>query len=384
VGFVTVPDVSRLDEATARDELVNAGLVVGETVLRASRRVPAGLVIRTVPAADEVVEAGTSVRLIVSQGPPASPSPSVIPTLSPSPLVTEAPSGVPSASAVPVGSTQPGASPLGGDALARVLASGVLRVNVAPDAAPWSSSLDGDEPSGFDVQVARRIARQLGVDVAFTTFPVEDGVLAGTWDDRWDIAMGHLLASDERGQVLQLTQPYAWDQLRIAVSESSGLSPDDMAGRALCVAIGSPVQGWLDGTVTLVDQDGNPVAPPEGAQALPSPTDADCLDALVAGTVDGWIASGPTILAAQENDPTITSSEPVAIAPVVVATGLAGSSDTSLRQAVDDAITGLLDEGVLVRASRRFLGDDLTVPPLGEVPQPSGSGPVPSEEVVEP
>ena len=382
VALVTVPDVSGLDEASARAELANEGLVPGDVLLRASRPVPAGSVIRTVPAAGESVETGTSVQLVVSQGPPSSPTPSPSPVPSPttSPIPAPSLSPAPSESTVPVTSASPGPSLLTGEALARVVESGVLRVNVAADAPPWSSLAESSEPAGFDVQVARRIARRLGVEVEFTTFPMDE-VLAGAWDDRWDIAMGHLLASDERAGVLQLTQPYAWDQLRIGVSESSGFTPDDMTGLALCVAAGSPVQGWLEGTVQLVDPSGMPALPPEGSQAMPSPTDADCLDALVAGTVDGWIGSGPTVLAAQEDEPSIIVSDPLAVAPVVVATGLAGFTDTSLQLAVDGAIATFLEEGVLVRASQRFLGADHTVPPPGAEAQPPAESALPSEEV---
>jgi ABC-type amino acid transport substrate-binding protein len=284
---------------------------------------------------------------------------------------------------VPVPSASPALSPLEGEALSRVLASGVLRVNVAPDAAPWSSLNNAGRPAGFDVQVARRIARQLGVDVEFTTFAMDE-VLAGPWGDRWDIAMGHLLASDERVQGLQLSQPYAWDPLRIAVSESSGLTPDDMAGRALCVAAGSPAQGWLEGSVQLVNPNGDPALPPAGAVAVPSPTDADCLNALVDGTVEGWLGSGLAVVAAQLDGSPIAVSDPLAVAPVVVATGPAGSIDASLQQAVDDAIATLLGQGALARPSTRFLGDDYTVAPPSPEPLPSGEEPLPSAEEVEP
>src|SRR4029078_3748873 len=98
LAFVIVPDVSGFDEATARAELESAGLVPGEVVLRASRPVPAGSVIRTVPAAGDSVAAGTSLRLIVSEGP----SPSPILTPSPSPILTPSPSAVPVISPSPM------------------------------------------------------------------------------------------------------------------------------------------------------------------------------------------------------------------------------------------------------------------------------------------
>jgi hypothetical protein len=86
------------------------------------------------------------------------------------------------------------------------------------------------------------------------------------------------------------------------------------------------------------------------------------------------------MIAAQENDPSIVLSEPLAVAPVVIATGVAPTTDTSLEEVVDDAITTLLDERALVRPSRRFLRGDHTMPPPDEA-QPTDQGALPSEEV---
>lgn len=64
---VTVPTVVDLDEGAARNAIVTAGLQVGEVRFAASTKA-AGTVLATEPAAGTVVNAGTPVVLILSDG----------------------------------------------------------------------------------------------------------------------------------------------------------------------------------------------------------------------------------------------------------------------------------------------------------------------------
>jgi len=69
VGQVAVPNVNGLDVVTATSQLTGAGLVVKQAQ-EANERVPAGTVIRTDPAANQTVNKGSAVTLVVSSGPP--------------------------------------------------------------------------------------------------------------------------------------------------------------------------------------------------------------------------------------------------------------------------------------------------------------------------
>lgn len=64
---VTVPDVIKWKEATAKQELENAGFVV-ETKYENSDSVEAGLVLKTTPAANSNQIKGSTVTMVVSQG----------------------------------------------------------------------------------------------------------------------------------------------------------------------------------------------------------------------------------------------------------------------------------------------------------------------------
>ena len=69
VGQVAVPNVANLDVVTATSQLSTAGLAVTQAQ-EPSERVDAGTVIRTDPAAGQVVNKGTAVKIVVSSGPP--------------------------------------------------------------------------------------------------------------------------------------------------------------------------------------------------------------------------------------------------------------------------------------------------------------------------
>ena len=76
--LVSVPDVTGMDEDEARDEIVAAGLGIGERRSEPSDEYDEGVVIRTNPPAGNEVEEGSSVDLIVSSGPPDLTVPSVV------------------------------------------------------------------------------------------------------------------------------------------------------------------------------------------------------------------------------------------------------------------------------------------------------------------
>lgn len=91
--------------------------------------------------------------------------------------------------------------------LDQILDTGVLRVGTTGDYAPFSFAADGDEPVGADIDLARDLARALGVEAAFvpTSWPtLLDDLAAG----RYDIAMSGVSRTVERARTGYLSQPY--------------------------------------------------------------------------------------------------------------------------------------------------------------------------------
>jgi ABC-type amino acid transport substrate-binding protein len=95
-----------------------------------------------------------------------------------------------------------------GDLLARICTDGVIRVSTDP-AYPPQSFLNEDtgEYEGFDIDVATEIANRLGVGVEWEA-PAWDTIIAGGWNDRWDMSVGSMTVTTERADVLYFTPAY--------------------------------------------------------------------------------------------------------------------------------------------------------------------------------
>ncbi|MDP6163712.1 MAG: transporter substrate-binding domain-containing protein, partial [Candidatus Thioglobus sp.] len=80
---------------------------------------------------------------------------------------------------------------------------------VATDAnwAPFSYINDAGEMEGFDVDVAREIAKRMGVEVRFIT-PDWGVITAGNWNMRWDVSVGSMTPTATRAEVLNFPAVY--------------------------------------------------------------------------------------------------------------------------------------------------------------------------------
>ena len=76
-------------------------------------------------------------------------------------------------------------------ALEDIKAKGELVVSSDANYAPQSFLNDKGELAGFDIDVAKEVAKRLGVKVKFVT-PDWDLIVAGKWAARWDLSIGSM------------------------------------------------------------------------------------------------------------------------------------------------------------------------------------------------
>jgi ABC-type amino acid transport substrate-binding protein len=242
-------------------------------------------------------------------------------------------------------------------------------VNIDPSDAPWTRVADDGTARGFDVDIATRLAESLGVDIAFSTYPLEQ-VVSGGWAGRFDIAMQHLAITDARRQVLDLSAPYAFDPAVIVVPSTSELtSIDALAGATVCAARGSVADQWLSGTLQISDPPAPPLLPPDSIALVGTTTEASCLDAVMAGTdgvVAGLVGADDAARAIADGDQVVVLGDPVYIAPIGIAFDRSGADPASLEAELGAALEALRADGTLsARSIARFEGMDLTQVPGG-------------------
>jgi polar amino acid transport system substrate-binding protein len=88
-----------------------------------------------------------------------------------------------------------------GATLDHVQKSGVLRGVLLESYPPFSFLNSKNQLDGFDVDVAKAVAKKLGVKLKLDT-PSWEVIAAGKWGARWDICICSMTPNKERAQVL--------------------------------------------------------------------------------------------------------------------------------------------------------------------------------------
>jgi polar amino acid transport system substrate-binding protein len=255
----------------------------------------------------------------------------------------------------------------GEDYLARIRAAGVIRVSTDPAYPPQSFlNEETNELEGFDIDVAAEIAERLGVDVEFET-PDFAAVVSGGWSNRWDMSVGSVTITPEREEVLDFTQSYYFVPAAIATTEGTDItSLEDFAGTTICVGESTTYQFWLEGTLGLPEEAGDPDEPPADATVTTLPTDINCAEAWRDGRQDfeGWASSITTVeQAIADGMPVVMVDEAVFNEGLGVAFDRAVEDNDSLVAEVDRIIGEMHEDGTLREFSEEWYeGIDYSVP----------------------
>lgn len=131
-------------------------------------------------------------------------------------------------------------------ALERVRQSGELRIGTDATYPPFESAEGGDF-TGFDIDLARAIARELGVRVRFINAGF-DGIFPALQNGTFDAVMSSVTITPERSASMLFSEPYYDSGQLIAVSENTqGInSPEDLKGKTVGVQINTTAQFELE------------------------------------------------------------------------------------------------------------------------------------------
>jgi ABC-type amino acid transport substrate-binding protein len=242
------------------------------------------------------------------------------------------------------------------DLLARIQSAGVVRIAVTSGAPQTAAG--GGSYIGFDIDVARAVAEQLGVRDDVSAIPTAE-ILGG--DGAWELAFpSRVLQADGTG--LSVSVPYyGWPSWLVVANGSDVTDVAQLPGLPICVVSGTAGADWLAGTR---DPDvGTSVDPPAGSAALERSTDVGCFEAIAAG--DASAAVTATLLDDELNTRGVrpVGTDPILVERRSVLIRGTGQNVANLVEAVDRAIAELQSTGRLAELSRAaFGGRDLSEP----------------------
>lgn len=253
-----------------------------------------------------------------------------------------------------------GAPAYAGEALDRVMKNGVVKVANDANWSPQSFLNDNNEMDGFDVDVAKDIARRLKVRVEFVN-PDWGVITAGNWAGRWDISIGSMTPTPERAKVLDFPAVYYYTPAAAAVhKDSSATKPSDLTGKKVGVGSSTTYESYVLRELEIFD------GPPFEFRITPGEiysleSTSVLLDDLRLGDgvrMDGMVGNMPTMLEAIEKGyPIRILQPPVFYEPLSLAID---KGDKEFGDKLAAIVEEMRKDGTLSRLSKKWYGVDRT------------------------
>ena len=237
------------------------------------------------------------------------------------------------------------------DLLAQVQEKGVLTIAMEGTWAPWTYHNEDDELVGFDVEVGQYIAQYLGVEAEFIEGEW-DGLFAGMDSKRYDMVINGVDVTEERSEKYDFTDPYAYIRTALVVREDNEdiKSFEDLDGKTTSNSIGSTY-------MELAEDYG---ATCEGVDSL-----GETMQMVQSGRVDATLNAEVSVLDyfAQQPDAGLKIVAYTQEANLVSIPMRKGDETASLREAVNEAIAAMREDGTLSELSEKYFGSDITAQP---------------------
>lgn len=229
---------------------------------------------------------------------------------------------------------------------AKTIKEGVLTIATEGTYAPFSYYDDKNELKGYDVDIAREVAKKLNLKIEFLTAPW-DAMLAAFDAGKADAVFNQVSVTDERKKKYDYAQPYTAVHGAIITHKDNDdiKSFDDLKGKKNA---DSATSNWAK------------IAASYGAQNVTVDSFSKSMELLVSKRVDTVVRDNivfydfikqrpgaPVKIAAEGSDTDYT-------APIVQ------KGNTELADQISKAIEELKNEGKLAEISIRYFGKDVS------------------------
>jgi len=232
--------------------------------------------------------------------------------------------------------------------LNKIKERGTLLVGLEGTYPPFSFQGEDGKLTGFEVEFAQDLAKQLGVkaDLKPTKW---DGMLAALDSGRIDVVINQVTISSERQKKYDFSTPYTYSGIQALVKkgQEDGIkTAADLKGKKVGVGLGSNYEQWLKDNVPGVDIRTYDDDPTKYQDLRVGRINVILVDRLAA--LD---------LVKKTNNTLAVAGEPFSKQTAGVAVRK-GNED--LVQAIDAAVAKLKADGTLSKLSEKWFGADVT------------------------
>ena len=252
-----------------------------------------------------------------------------------------------------------------GEVLERVMSKKTLVNAVEGEYPPFNSIGDNNEIIGFDIDVAKEVAKRMGVELQTIT-QGWDVITAGRWAGRWDIAISSMANTKARQEVLEFPAVYYYTPAVILVHQDNNTihSLKDLSGKKVGVQVGTTNEKFFQKkleigdkplnfdfeNVAIVSYDNEPLLIDDLSLG-----DGVRFDAISIGpiTATEYIKNGKPLKIVGQ--PLFNEEASIAV----------DKGDPEFAAKIKEVIEAMRADGTLQKLSEERFGIDITAPPTG-------------------
>ncbi|NKI20009.1 transporter substrate-binding domain-containing protein [Paenibacillus dendritiformis] len=132
------------------------------------------------------------------------------------------------------------------NALDQIKKSGKIKVGLMGTYAPYNFLNDKHEVDGFDADVAKEVAKRLGVEAEFITGEFS-GLIEGLQKDKYDALVSQVTITEERQKMMDFSTPYVKNAVNVIVkSDNETIQKiEDFKDKKIGVGLGTNDEKYL-------------------------------------------------------------------------------------------------------------------------------------------
>lgn len=227
--------------------------------------------------------------------------------------------------------------------LEQIKKSGTLKI-ATEGAFPPFNYFKGKKLTGFEVELAELLAKELDLEVKWTTQPF-DNLLIGLNQGRYDFVIASHGITPQRAKAVNFSEPHYCTGGAIVSKKGGPKTAKDLNGKTVAVQVGTT---YLKNVETIKGV--------KSVQTFPKDTDAQA--ALMANRVDAWVGdkfTGLDLIKAQKGklqQGELLFSERVAMA--------VRKGNTSLLKQLNQTLEKVQKNGKYAKLSKKYFKQDVS------------------------
>lgn len=230
------------------------------------------------------------------------------------------------------------------DILASARAAGVIRIANTQASPPWSMLDDKNQPAGYDVEVAKEVAKRIGVARVEFVADLFKNFVEGLKAGKYDLVMNDLTPTVEREKQVDFSAAYGLEDFRIFVRNANNDIKDrpDLKGKRIGVTAGTSNESWSRENLL-----GSEIVTYDNGGLVFNDLAIGRVDALISSHFGGMKYATVNKLPIKEVGPILTYQ---------LSAAAMAKNQPALREAVSKAVKDMRADGTIDRLSNRWLG----------------------------